>query len=96
MVASTPAAPPPQPNPASPAQRGALEHGVGPLLIIAGPGSGKSFALNERIVRLIHVEGAAPESPLVIRFIEKTDAEFTDRVSIRLLQLGARVNPKEM
>lgn len=43
----------------------------GPLLIIAGPGSGKTFTLVERIVYLITHKGVAPESLLVVTFTDK-------------------------
>jgi len=96
MDASAPATFASSPNLASVAQRRAIEHRVGPLLIIAGPSSGKTFTLDERVVYLIYVEGAAPQSPLVLRFTEKAAAELANRVSIRLLQLSAWVNLKEM
>jgi DNA helicase-2/ATP-dependent DNA helicase PcrA len=81
---------------ANSAQRLAIEHGDGPLLIIAGPGSGKTFTLVERIVYLITQEGAMPESLLVVTFTEKAAAELTTRISNRLLGLGLRFNVNEM
>jgi DNA helicase-2/ATP-dependent DNA helicase PcrA len=50
---------------ANPNQRQAILHTDGPLLIIAGPGSGKTFTLVERVVYLITEEKVAPEELLV-------------------------------
>jgi DNA helicase-2/ATP-dependent DNA helicase PcrA len=68
----------------------------GPVLIIAGPGSGKTFTLVERIIYLITKKGAIPESLLVVTFTEKAAAELTTRVSNRLLGLELRFNVNEM
>ena len=46
----------------------AIKHHEGPLLIIAGPGSGKTFTLVERILNLIKVHDAKPEQLLVVTF----------------------------
>lgn len=51
---------------ANPQQLEAIKATTGPVLIIAGPGSGKTFTLVERIVYLIKSEGAAPESLFVV------------------------------
>jgi len=48
------------------AQTQAITATDGPLLIIAGPGSGKTFTLVERVVSLIQNKGVAPENLLVI------------------------------
>jgi DNA helicase II / ATP-dependent DNA helicase PcrA len=80
---------------ANAAQRQAIAHGDGPLLIIAGPGSGKTFTLVERIVYLIQ-QGATPESLFVVTFTEKAAAELTTRILSRLLGLGLRFNVNEM
>ncbi|WP_354005716.1 ATP-dependent helicase [Desulfofustis limnaeus] len=74
----------------------AIQATEGPLLIIAGPGSGKTFTLVERVVYLIIEKGAEPESLFVVTFTEKAAAELTTRVSNRLLELGIRFNLHEM
>ncbi len=51
---------------ANPQQLDAILATDGPVLIIAGPGSGKTFTLVERIVYLITEKGVAPESLLVV------------------------------
>ncbi len=56
---------------ANPQQLEAIKATTGPLLIIAGPGSGKTFTLVERIVYLIKEEEVTPESLFVVTFSEK-------------------------
>lgn len=51
---------------ANPEQLEAIVATDGPVLIIAGPGSGKTFTLVERIVHLITDKGVAPESLFVV------------------------------
>lgn len=52
------------------AQRRAVTHGEGPLLLLAGPGSGKTFTITNRILYLLE-KGAAPEQLLVITFTKE-------------------------
>lgn len=78
------------------AQHSAIEHVDGPLLIIAGPGSGKTFTLVERVVYLITQKNAPPDSLFVVTFTEKAAQELTTRVSNRLLELGISFNLHEM
>lgn len=68
----------------------------GPVLIIAGPGSGKTFTLVERIVYLITSKEVAPESLLVVTFTDKAARELTTRISNRLAELGIEFNLNEM
>ncbi len=68
----------------------------GPVLIIAGPGSGKTFTLVERIVYLITQKGVAPESLFVVTFTDKAARELTTRISNRLTELGIKFNLNEM
>ncbi|CUI26011.1 ATP-dependent helicase [Achromobacter ruhlandii] len=68
----------------------------GPVLIIAGPGSGKTFTLVERIVYLITNKGIAPESLFVVTFTDKAARELTTRISNRLTDLGIKFNLNEM
>ncbi len=78
------------------AQEQAVTTTEGPLLIIAGPGSGKTFTLVERIVHLITEKGVAPEELLVVTFTDKAAAELTTRVSNRLSECGVKFNLNEM
>jgi DNA helicase-2/ATP-dependent DNA helicase PcrA len=66
------------------------------VLIIAGPGAGKTFTLVERIVYLIQEEAVPPESLFLVTFTEKTARELTTRVSNRLSGLGIKFNLNEM
>ena len=68
----------------------------GPVLIIAGPGSGKTFTLVERIVYLITEKGISPESLFVVTFTDKAARELATRVSNRLNELDIRFNLNEM
>lgn len=66
------------------------------MLIIAGPGSGKTFTLVERVVHLITEKGVEPEALLVVTFTDKAAQELRTRVSNRLGELGIRFNLNEM
>lgn len=68
----------------------------GPLLIIAGPGSGKTHTLVERVLHLIVDKGVKPEEILISTFTEKAAAELITRVSSRLVAAGQVVNLNEM
>jgi ATP-dependent DNA helicase UvrD/PcrA len=62
------------------AQREAVAHGEGPLLIIAGAGTGKTTVLTRRIAHLIATKRARPEEILALTFTEKAAAEMAERV----------------
>jgi ATP-dependent DNA helicase UvrD/PcrA len=64
----------------SSAQRTAVLHGDGPLLIIAGAGTGKTTVLTRRIAHLIASKRARPEEILALTFTEKAAAEMSERV----------------
>ncbi|RCX08643.1 ATP-dependent helicase [Extensimonas vulgaris] len=81
---------------ANPQQLEAILATDGPVLIIAGPGSGKTFTLVERIVYLITQKGVAPESLFVVTFTDKAARELTTRISNRLAELGIQFNLNEM
>lgn len=65
-------------------QKEAVDHIEGPLLIIAGAGTGKTAVLTEKIAHLIENNGVKPESILALAFNEKAAAEMTERVESRL------------
>ena len=62
------------------AQRAAVLHGDGPLLIIAGAGTGKTTVLTRRIAHLITTKKARPEEILALTFTEKAAREMSERV----------------
>ncbi|OYP70636.1 DNA helicase UvrD [Prevotella sp. P4-67] len=67
----------------------------GPVLVIAGPGSGKTKTLVDRIVNLVQ-KGVQPEEIMVGTFTEKAAKELITRISNLLLQNGIQANLNEM
>jgi DNA helicase-2/ATP-dependent DNA helicase PcrA len=67
-------------------QRSAVTHGEGPLLIVAGPGSGKTRVVSRRVAWLIG-EGVRPGEILAVTFTNKAAAELRERVG-RLVPAG--------
>ncbi|QWD47649.1 ATP-dependent helicase [Polynucleobacter paneuropaeus] len=78
------------------AQNEAINQTEGPVLIIAGPGSGKTFTLIERIIKLIQEKDVTPESMLVVTFTEKAARELETRISNRLGELKINFDLHEM
>jgi len=66
------------------AQREAVTYRGGPLLIIAGPGSGKTEVISWRVAYLIASGAATPDSVLAVTFTEKAALELKDRIQSRL------------
>ncbi|WP_244317874.1 ATP-dependent helicase [Streptomyces chryseus] len=64
-------------------QRAAVDHAGGPLLVLAGPGTGKTTTLVEAVAARI-AKGADPERVLVLTFSRKAAVELRDRMALRL------------
>lgn len=70
------------------AQRDIVGHDEGPLLVIAGPGSGKTFSLVLRTMNLLLLGRALPRELVVCTFTEKAAFELRDRISAAARTIG--------
>jgi DNA helicase-2/ATP-dependent DNA helicase PcrA len=73
----------------TPEQAQAVTHGTGPLLLIAGPGAGKTRTLTQRIAHLLETEQARPDQVLAVTFSVRAAGELRLRLADLLGQEGA-------
>ena len=66
------------------AQRAVVGHAGGPLLVLAGPGTGKTTTIVETVADRIGVRGIDPERVLVLTFSRKAAEELRERITARL------------
>jgi superfamily I DNA/RNA helicase/RecB family exonuclease len=77
-------APAAQPPRLDDAQRLVVSHSAGPLLVLAGPGTGKTTAIVEAVVHRITRRAIDPSRVLVLTFSRKAAAELRERITMRL------------
>lgn len=77
-------------------QRKAISAADGPVLITAGPGTGKTYTLVQRAIYLIEECGVKPESIFIATFTEKAAKELITRITNELSDRGIVANINEM
>ena len=81
---------------ANESQRKAIATSDGPVLITAGPGTGKTFTLVQRTIYLIEECGIKPESIFIATFTEKAAKELITRITDELAKRKITANINEM
>lgn len=77
-------------------QKEAIETTEGPVLISAGPGTGKTFTLVNRVLYLIQVKNVNPENIFIATFTDKAAKELLTRISNALMEKKIELDLNEM
>jgi DNA helicase-2/ATP-dependent DNA helicase PcrA len=77
-------------------QKEIISHGEGPLVVIAGPGSGKTFSLVLRVLNLLLLKKIPPRELVVCTFTEKAAFELRDRISAAARKAGYKEDLSEL
>ena len=77
-------------------QREAILTTEGPVLMIAGPGTGKTFTLVKRITYLVIEEGVRPDEIMAVTFTEKAAKELLTRISNEFIKYDFDININDM
>src|SRR6201989_3704167 len=75
---------PPAPSTLDEAQRRVIDHKGGPLLVLAGPGTGKTTTIVAAVAERIERRGVDPGRILVLTFSRKAAGELRERITARL------------
>ena len=94
-IASTPSQTPPAAPELDREQRAAVEHDEGPLLVVAGAGTGKTTVIAQRIAALIASRRARPSEILALAFNDKAAAEMQERVDLLAKSGDLRTSPDQ-
>ncbi len=73
-------------------QRAGIEHGEGPCMVIAGPGTGKTAILTRRILHLVRDRGVPPASLLAVTFSNRAAGEMRERVEAMMSAEGLTIS----
>ena len=77
-------------------QKEAISSANGPVLITAGPGTGKTYTLVQRAIYLIEECGVQPENLFIATFTEKAAKELITRITNELARRNITANVNEM
>lgn len=77
-------------------QKRAINTTEGPVLVIAGPGTGKTFTIVKRLAYLVIEKNVKPSEIMVVTFTEKAAKELITRISNEFVRLQINININEM